>query len=211
MFVNEIKEINKSKCEVILDSGESFALYKGEIRMLKIKAQTEITEDTYNAIYKGVLTKRCKLRAMNLLKSRDYTEYQLRKKLEANLYPKGVIDEAVAYVKSFNYVNDAEYAKAFTREQSQYLSKAQIKQKLLMKGVEKELISRALNEVYSDESDSSDTNGLEEELIVKTLKKRGFNGNEDYEERQKVLAYFYRRGFDVDKVRNAMERFRSED
>ena len=55
---------------------------------------------------KDVLLKRAKLRCMNLLKSRDYTEYQLRMKLRQGVYPEDIIDAAVAYVASYGYVND---------------------------------------------------------------------------------------------------------
>ena len=47
-----------------------------------------------------------KLRCMNLLKSRDYTVYQLKTKLKENGYPEFLIDTAIEYVASYGYVDD---------------------------------------------------------------------------------------------------------
>lgn len=53
--------------------------------------------------------KRAKLRAMHLLNDMDRTESQLRTKLLNGDYPADIADEAIAYVKSFGYINDESY------------------------------------------------------------------------------------------------------
>ena len=51
-----------------------------------------------------------KLRAMNLLKSRPYTVKGLTDKLKDGGYPESVINIAIDYVSSYNYLNDKQYA-----------------------------------------------------------------------------------------------------
>ena len=69
----------------------------------------------------------------------------------------------------------------------------------------------AFNELYGSYSESrSESSFNESELVLKTLKKRGFTGCETYEEKQKLLAYFYRRGFDMDTVFSAMNSIKDE-
>lgn len=206
MLVLSITEVSKQRLRILLDTEESFVLYKGEIRLLKLKEGQEISESTYNSIVKGILPKRAKMRAMNLLQERNYTEYNLKKKLLDGGYPEHVAEEALEYVKSFGYVDDLKYAQMYIKEKEGQRTRPEIMQKLLSKGISTRITEEAYRilgeerEEYGEATSSE----LEEELIRKTLKKRGFTGG-DYEEKQKMLAYFYRRGFNIDKVRRIMD------
>lgn len=209
MEIISITEITKQKSRILLDTEESFVLYKGEIRMLRLKENSELSEEDYNKIVRGILPKRCKMRAMNLLKERSYSSYSLRRKLIDGGYPERVIDEAMDYVTSYGYVNDLEYARAYIVSRQGSKSRNEIKKKLLEKGISGSLSDEAYRllgeerEEYGEESDRE----IEEELIRKTLKKRGFCNASEYEDRQKMLAYFYRRGFSVETVRRVMGEF----
>lgn len=212
MLIDEIIPINKERSTVKLDSGEHFVLYKGELRILKLKEGSELSEECYDRIMTVVLPKRAKLRAMNLLKSRPYTEYNLKKKLEDGGYPETVIQEALEYVKSYGYVNDKAYAIDFIKCQTEAHSKKEIYLKLSQKGIQKEILDAAFNETYGAyQEDRFETSFDETGVIIKALKKKGYTGTESYEERQKILAYFYRRGFDMDKVYRAMDEVKNED
>ena len=207
MLVVSIKEINKQRERVLLDTEESFILYKGEIRTLKIREGSELSFENYEKIVKGILPKRCKLRAMNLLKERSYTVYQLKKKLTDSGYPENIVNDTIDYVSSFGYVDDLKYAMAYIGEKEGSYSRTKIRQKLLTKGISGKVTDEAYHKLglEREEFGESDSSELEYELIRKTLKKRGYSKDLDYEGKQKVLAYFYRRGFDIDKVRRAMD------
>jgi len=207
MLIEAIDEISKDRSRITLDTGEQFVLYKGELRLLKLKVSSEITNEMYRNIMEVVLPKRAKLRSMNLLKSKPYTEYQLTKKLRDGGYPEDVINEAVEYVKSYGYINDKQYALNFIREQTERRSKKELYQKLQQKGIGKEVLDAAFNETYGSYKDACEAEYDEKAVIMKTLKKKGFTGEETYEERQKLLSYFYRRGFDLDAVYGAMESY----
>lgn len=211
MLVTRVEQLDKKKCGIYLDNGESFALYKSEMRILKVKEGAQLEDKSYRAIMENVLPRRAKLRAMNLLKARDYTRYQLESKLRDGLFPKSIIDIAVEYVSSYGYIDDLRYAKCFIEEKLSISSLNEIKRKLLMKGIDKETISKAMESINEEESGSaiSETSERERELIQKTLEKRGYTDDWDYEDKQKLLAYFYRRGFDIDVVRGEMEKRRT--
>lgn len=57
--------------------------------------------------------KRAKLRAMHLLNDMARTESQLRDKLKLGGYPSEITEAAIAYVKSFGYINDDAYIRNF--------------------------------------------------------------------------------------------------
>ena len=208
MLINSIEPVTKDRSKIILDTGESFVLYKGELRLLKLKENGELPVENYNQIMKTVLPKRAKLRCLNLLKSKSYTEYQLKKKLFDGGYPETVIDEAIEYIKSFGYVNDKDYAVDYIKYHREQQSRKELYLKLSQKGIQKETLDNAFNEVYGSYREAKEDPSFNEiELIIKTLKKRGFTGTESYEDRQKILAYFYRRGFEMDMVYKAMDTF----
>lgn len=213
MKIISITEITKTRLRISLETEESFVLYKGDVRILKLKENSDITDEQYTTIMKGILPKRCRMRAMNLLKDRSYTAYKLKKKLLEGGYPENICEDTIAYVSSYGYINDLQYAQDYIRLKESAHSLKEIKQKLQMKGVAADTIEKALEMLGNEREEFGEktSKALEEELIFKSLKKRHYTGNESYEEKQKILAYFYRRGFEIDKVRRAMEKFGEED
>ena len=208
MNIVSITEINKQRARISLDTEESFVLYKGEIRLLHLREGMELSSENYDRIMKGILPKRCKMRAMNLLKDRDYTSYSLKKKLLDGGYPESIAEETLNYVSSYGYVNDLKYAMMYIEDQGSKYTVREIAQKLLSKGIPVSLTEEALRQLKEEREEYGEDSqrDIECDLIEKTLRKRGFTGNESYEERQKLLAYFYRRGFDTDLVRRIMEK-----
>lgn len=81
MTVTRIEGITSKKARIFIDNEFAFVLYKGELRLYKIREGEEIGKDEYREITEKLLPKRAKLRSMNLLKSKAYTERQLRDKL----------------------------------------------------------------------------------------------------------------------------------
>ena len=112
MVITGIEPINKTKCQVYLDGEPVFPLYKGEISRYQLKPEMELEEETYQIIRCEIVLKRVKLRAMHLLTDMGRTEAQLRTKLLRDGYSEEIVSEAVAYVKSFGYINDLEYARS---------------------------------------------------------------------------------------------------
>ncbi len=206
MLIESLVDAGNKKSIVKLDNGESFSLYKGEIRLLKLKEGSELISSSYEQIMTVILPKRAKLRAMNLLKVRPYSEYDLTKKIKDGGYPESVICNALDYVKSYGYVNDDEYALNFIKTYSSRKSKKEIYNMLSRKGIKKETTDAAFDaidassEVYSFEAFD------ESEIIYKALIKKGATGKESYEDKQKLFAYFYRRGFGTDAIYKAYDR-----
>lgn len=196
MLITEIKEISKTKFFVCIDYDTAFALYKGECRKYNIRLHEEISDDIYTEIINNVLLKRAKIRSMNLLKSKDYTEHQLTDKLRKNYYPQPVIDKTIEYVKSYGYVDDLRYAENYIKYSINNKSKKQIEILLNQKGISKENIKNAFqsySELYGDIQ--------EEELINKYISKKKYDcNNATVKEKQKIIAFLYRKGFSLDKI-----------
>ena len=145
------------------------------------------------------MLKRAKLRCMHLLEKRDYTEKELRQKLENGKteYTEEQIDGAIAYVKSFHYVDDGRYACKYIEAMQSRKSRRQIEQELYQKGVDRELIQEAFEETGEVP---------EEEQIARWMEKRNFHLEEaDLKEKQRMYAFLARKGFRAENIQRAMK------
>ena len=186
--VTSIEQLSGGRRRVHLDNGEVWVLYVGELRTNRLSEGASIPEDQYDRIRREVLGKRAKLRAMHLLERLDRTEQQLRSKLIAAEYPPDLIDEAIDYVRSYHYLDDARYADCYVRVHGTTKSQGMLRMELQRKGVASDTIDRTLA-AQEDERDES-------AMIRELMQKRHFDPqNADAAERRRMYAYLQRRGF----------------
>lgn len=88
MKVTQVEEFTKSRVRISVDEEFTFVLYKSEQHKFHIRPGEEIEEADVRAILEELLPKRAKLRAMNLLKNREYTVKQLHDKLKQGDIPR---------------------------------------------------------------------------------------------------------------------------
>lgn len=200
MLVTQISEVSKSRCRVYLDGQFAFVLYKGELRRFQIKVDQELSEESYQEIMTQILPKRAKLRSMNLLQSRDYTRRQLADKLEQGDYPQECIEEAIAYVESYGYIDDKRYARDFIEYHLSSRSRTRMETDLLRKGINKEIIREAFDELA--------VSGVEQDELAMACdllrKKKYCADTATRQEQQKMYGFLYRRGFRGDIISKAL-------
>ena len=181
MIVTALEPVGKTRVQVFLDGEKAFVLYRNEAYRMGIREGESLSEQAYAEIMQEILPKRARLRCMNILKSADKTEWQLRAKLRQGGYPKEIEDIAIEYVRSFHYIDDVRYAGYYIESRSQTKSKRQIVQDLKAKG------------------------NSEEETILALAKKKRMNlENPTAEEQQKYYVFFMRKGFSYAAVRKVL-------
>ena len=148
MRITRIEPVTKTKYRVSVDEQFAFVVYKGELSRFHLKEECELTEDTYAKI-KEVLLKRAKLRAMHLLNDMARTESQLRDKLKLGGYPSEITEAAIAYVKSFGYINDDAYIRNFIDSRKDKKSRREIYALLRQKGVDMNRAEEIMEEMKS--------------------------------------------------------------
>lgn len=196
-LVERIEKLGKGKYKLYFENGSNIWIYGYEIRGIHCEEGKYISEAEYNYIYKEIVGKRAKKRALHLLEKMDRTEQQLREKLLLSDYPEEVVEDAILYVKKFHYIDDSRFAQNFTRYKKESLSRQQIKQKLMSKGVSKEVIEVAIEDEYDTD---------ESEHIRKLLKKKHFDGtSKDQGEYRRVYSYLLRRGFRSNDILKEMK------
>lgn len=198
MLVAELAELDKKRVRVILEGGEDFVLYRGEVKRYSIQEGEELPQGQYEEIRTEVLAKRAKKRAMHLLENMDRTEAQLREKLKQGFYPEDIVEEAIAYVKSFRYLDDARYAENYVRGQKGKKSQRRIQMDLMGKGIKRELAAQALEEGYQQ--------GQEQELILKWVQKKNYSSSQgDLKAKQKMYQFLLRKGFQPDDILHVLD------
>lgn len=200
MTVTKIEEITSKKARIFIDNEFAFVLYKGELRLYKIREGKEIGKDEYREITEKLLPKRAKLRSMNLLKSRAYTEKQLRDKLFLGEYKENIVNEAIEYVKSYGYIDDRKYAKDFIAYHMDNKSRKRIDMDLYGKGIDRNIVQEMWEEML-EEGEQPDEISIAGEL----LRKKNFNPDlATNKEKQKMWAFLYRKGFNMDIIRRVL-------
>lgn len=200
MIVTQVTGVTKSRYRIYLDGQFAFILYKGELRQFHIKEGQELSTENYDHIMTQILPRRAKLRSMNLLQSKAYTRKQLEDKLKQGEYPQECIEEAVAYVESYGYIDDERYARDFIEYQIQNKSRNRIETDLMKKGISKEIVQKAFESLQGLGVEQD-----EMELIIKLLKKKKYSANTaTKQEQQKMYGFLYRKGFHSDVISRAL-------
>ncbi len=200
MTVTGMEPIGKKKARIFIDYEFAFVLYKGELHLFGIKEGNEISRDTYQEITEELLPKRAKLRCMNLLKSKAYTEKQLRDKLFYGEYREDIIDEAVSYVKSYGYIDDRKYAEDFIAYHMGDKSKKRMEMDLCRKGIDRKIIQE-IWERLQEEGEEPDELSAAKEMLRKKNFAPEMAGNK---EKQKMWAFLYRKGFEIEIIRRVL-------
>ena len=185
---------------IYLNDEFAFVLYKGELATYGLEEGMTVDDVMYRRIMEETVLPRARKRGMNLLKTMDRTEADVRRKLSEGGYPSEAVDDAVEYLRSYHYIDDDRYASEYIRCKSASMSRRQITAKLVEKGVSKDIIERSF--AAYDEENGTDSDEAELELIRKLITKRCPGGTEDldYNERQKLYSYLYGKGFSVGKI-----------
>lgn len=198
MEIVAIVPLDKRRSRILTDEDITFALYRGELGKYKVEEGRELSSSDYDKILREVLFKRAKERCLYLLKSRDRTEQEIRRKLKEGFYPEAAIDYAVAFLKEYKFVDDENYGRNYIRVYGSRKSRKQLEFELRDKGLGREEIRRLLDEQPVDER----------EQILRHLRKKKYEkGVTPPKERARIAAALARKGFSFDQIYEAMEEY----
>lgn len=194
MLIIHVETINKTKSKISFENGIDCICYRSEIRKFDLEEDTEIGEDAYQELMKDYVGKRAKKKAMDLLIRSDKTEKELRDKLKRDGFPEYIIEETIAYLHSYHYINEDNHLETYIRYHGKGKSRLYMKQELKKKGFDSEKIGYYLEE-YHDEL---------EELRYVIKKKTGNMPEITQKQREKLSMQLYRKGFSLSDIRREM-------
>lgn len=191
MRITAVVPLDKRRSKVFLDEEPAFVLYHGEIRQYQIEEGRELSREQYDRILEDVLYKRGKERVLFLLKDRDRTENEIRKKLREGFYPQEVIERIIDFLREYHFVDDLEYGRRYVQAYGTKRSKKRLEFDLQQKGLTQEQISVLLEEEEV----------CEDSQIKAFLRKKGYiPGSTPPKERAKLTAALVRKGFSYDVI-----------
>ena len=178
------------------------------IASLPYKGRTAIKRGRLSDYHAGGTSQAGEARAMNLLQGREYTTAQLRTKLQQGFYPTEIIEQAIAYVAGFHYIDDLRYAVDYITYHEDSRSRRRIEQDLQGKGIPAATMEEAW-QVWREKGGEQD----EQSMIRELLHKKHYDpeAETDWKERQKIYAFLVRKGFSAEAIRKAIGGMHSDD
>lgn len=146
-----------------------------------------------------------KKRALRLLERKDYSRKELTDRLFKDGYSEELVGQIIDYVDSFHYLDDTRVAGSYIRSRKEFKSKRELQYMLKQKGISDEEIDLAIEENYKNED------GISQEEIAIRRHLAKYHVTEEalqkmtYEEKQKIAAKLYRKGFEQDKIRKLLQ------
>ena len=152
----------------------------------------------------GLNVTEAKKKALRILERADRTRKELRDKLAAAGFEESAAEEAIAYVSSFGYLDDARYAENFIRRSVSHKSRARIMQELSARGVDRETASEAWETVTEDLPHD------EQDMIRSLVDKKLQDPDPDPAALRRLYAWLARRGFSGEDIRHVLEERKRE-
>jgi len=142
-------------------------------------------------------------RALNMLAFRARSSSELARSLVRKGEEKAHVDWAIARLQEQGLLDDAAFARAFTRSKvvGGKQSRRRVEQELARKGVARTVAGEAIDDVFEDEA--VDQRSIVEEAARKKL--RSLAGLDPAVQRRRLYAFLARRGYDLDDIRAAIE------
>ena len=141
-------------------------------------------------------------KALRLLEFRSHSERELKDKLKRAGAETGDIDKVLDFCRRYKFVDDESYAirKAKDLKNLKHYGKRRIEQELYSRGISRENISIALEELNFEE---------EEDTLYPLVKKK-LNNNFEKKSIDRTMRYFIYRGYEISDIKNCIERVKGE-
>ncbi len=204
MIITKIVK-NKLNYDIYIDEEYSFTLTDEGLYKAKLKSNTEfIITEALNDILKEDEAKRCKNRALKIITTSSKSENKIKEKLMREGYSEFAIEIALDFLREYKFTNDERLAKNLANQSLRKNSSIlQTKQNLRNKGIKKEDIEKALEEVDEDDE-------IENAINIANKKYRTIK-NKDRDEILKKIAYTLNyRGFSYRAVDKAIQNIKNK-
>ena len=178
-------------------NSEKYILHSEIIVKYGIATNTEIEQDKLTeVVFESDVMIATNL-AMNYISSKLITTKQLNDYLRGKGYKSNVITKVIDKFNEYGVLNDENFAHAFVSVKQNSLSKRAIEQKLMQKGVNKDIASSCLEE-FDDL-----------EVAIRTAEK--FMKTKDYNEDNinKLLRHLSYKGFDYDTINKVLNNLKN--
>ena len=191
---------NKKEFIAITEDGENISLTPDAIVKYSISVGEVDDNHLENASYESACTFALN-KATNWLTASYRSESELRRYLRERKYDKKIIDYVVNKLKEYNYLSDENLANFFVEYGQNKMGVYKMRQKLMEKGVKKDIIDKALDNIAP-----------QDDICFAFAQKKLGSNERTRENMAKVQRYLLSKGFDYDTIRRTFNKLNfSED
>lgn len=202
MTVTELRPLGSRKSRVLTDEDFAFSLYRTEICAMGIQEGVELSEEWLQKELFPLLVRRAKARILFLLRARDYTEAELRRKLSESGCPACCAEEALCWARDRHYTDDRRFAEHYVACHAAGRSRRRMLRELMEKGICRETAEELVEAAAPDETAQ----------IIAELKRRRYDASQDNpKEKQRMAARLARQGYSWSRIESALREYRQEE
>lgn len=191
MLIMKIEKLEKGRIKVIGEDDSHVILYSKEIKTLNLVEGEQVEDDVWDKAL-GIAVTRGKKRVYYLLGSKDYTVTEITRKLKKNLYHENIIRKIIAHFIERRYLDDENYVEKYYECYQKTKSHRMMRMKLKEKGIEERIIKSFFEENAHQED--------ERETAIEILNRKYRNKIVTGEERNKMIQFMLRKGFDYNII-----------
>lgn len=200
MIIENIEYSDKYNLIRLTISDEKFYIDYDMYYENNFESGKEIDFDLYKKILANDEFNRAKNFALNKISYSQKSTYEIRQKLREKKFSDHVIDDIIAYLDSYGFLDDEAYVKAYIRDKDEISrwSRGKIRYMLKGKHIDDNLIEDYLY-LIDDKREAEKARFFADKKI---------KGDFSFENRTKVFRHLAGKGFDVDIINLVLdERF----
>ncbi len=177
------------------DVAEDFGLYKDQV----------LDEALLADLLARNLLARATTAALNFLAYRPRSEGEIRRKLQQGKYPEATIEQVIAKLRDWRYVDDEDFARRWIENRSAHRPRGArlLAQELKAKGIDAGVMNEALEGADLDEAADA--------LTIARQRWRQLHDLEPAVRDRRLTGFLGRRGYGFDVIRSTLDALRDDD
>ncbi len=201
--MNEITAItaqvkDKSRCSIYVDGRFCCGLTLETVVKNRLKVGQLVTQEGLERMQLESEKQTALNKALSFLSATRKTEREIRAHLTKKGYLPAVIGYVVEKLREYDFINDVEYAEAYTESASKRKGGRRIRMELKGKGLSDEAIESAVSGLDSKQ---------EKETAARILEKYMRGKAADKQTLQKAYRHLVGKGFDYETVKEALSKY----
>lgn len=197
MQITAMEPRRKSFVQLYIDGEAAVKIDKETLMKSGLRNGDELTDEQLHELLQQSDERRAHEKALYLLEHRSHSRKELEDKIARMAASREAAKAAAEHMEEIGLVDDGQFARDFARmlfERKQYGAR-RVRQELLQKGIDREIIAEILEE-YAEEDST--------EIIRGILTRKYPAFAEDEKIRRRAVAALQRFGYGFDEIKAAM-------
>lgn len=197
----EPQKRNKDRFSLFIDDEFYMGIDQDVIIKHYLTKGMEVDEKFLNEIIKTEEQNKSNNTALNYISFKPRSEKEVRTKLKDKEFDEDIIDNTIAFLYKYNYLNDYDYGKSLINDKKNFkkAGKNLLKQELYKKGIDKDTIEELIEESYDYDEEY-------EMAYAVAIKKYNLIKNEDKNSiYRKLYSLLGRKGYAFDIINKVVK------